>query len=121
MKFQYIRQKGQKTGNQLEIVPLDDWIFRMAILPRLRAGYAETLEDWQALHPEITHYSKVRGEGITHFRDWEFVRAGPVAMLRPPAHDDRWIEVRSWSSPEAGRWARLTRVPRKQDWSPRSR
>jgi hypothetical protein len=87
--FQWMRNKegGQAYGNQQVTVPLTEQIFQQEMKPRMQDGYAASLAEYQAKHPEVTHASfvKVAGEG-----PWKFNGNGTVDSLRPNPPNRGW-------------------------------
>jgi len=53
-------QGGQKFGNRQIIKLMDEVDFQEHLKPLLREGYADSLADYQRLHPEQTHISLVK-------------------------------------------------------------
>jgi hypothetical protein len=99
--FQWMRNKegGQAYGNQQVTVPLTEQIFQQEMQPRMREGYAASLAEYQAKHPEVTHASfvKVAGEG-----PWKFNGDGTVDSLRPNPPNRGWaMPVDSFKSKAA--------------------
>jgi hypothetical protein len=88
-RFQWMRNKegGQSYGNQQIIVPLTDELFQKDIKPSLRSGYAASLPEYQAKHPEVTHasYYKFAGAG-----PWKFSGLGSLESLRPNPPNRGW-------------------------------
>jgi hypothetical protein len=99
--FQWMRNKegGQAYGNQQVTVPLTEQIFQQEMKPRMQDGYAASLAEYQAKHPEVTHASfvKVAGEG-----PWKFNGDGTVDSLRPNPPNRGWaMPVDSFKSKAA--------------------
>jgi hypothetical protein len=100
-RFQWMRNKegGQAYGNQQITVPLTEEIFQQEIKPRIRSGYADTLADYQAKHPDETHasYVRVAGQG-----EWKYSGGGSLEAVRPNPPNRGWaMPVESFDSPMA--------------------
>jgi hypothetical protein len=100
-RFQWMRNKegGQAYGNQQITVPLTEEIFQQEIKPRIRSGYADTLADYQAKHPDETHASYVRVAGRG---EWKYSGGGSLEAVRPNPPNRGWaMPVESFDSPMA--------------------
>ncbi len=107
-RWQWLRnaEGDQSAGNRQAIYELDEFYFQRFIRPKLRPGYAETLADYQAKHPDMTHISlvQVAGEGPLTYD-----RTGSLKSLRPHDEQIKWAKrVASFDSTEAKDWAALS-------------
>ena len=90
---------SQAFGNRMEIRPLTEEAFQRYLRPRMRAGFAATLAEYQAVLPQETHYVVVWLAGDN---DWQFAGVGSLKKLESQARNSPWaLEVQSFASPDA--------------------
>jgi hypothetical protein len=98
-------QGGQQFGNQQIIKLMDEGDFQEHVKPLLREGYADSLADYQRLHPEHTHISLVKKSNSEKLIAG-IPFTGRLEQLRPQPGSQAvrrgWVKkVSSFDSPEA--------------------
>src|SRR5688572_20649888 len=88
-RYQWMRnaEGEQSFGNRMEIRILTDDDFLRYVLPRLRPDYAPSLANYQAKHPQNTHYSVIWRESDT---EWQFMACGSLEELEADAKASGW-------------------------------
>ncbi|MCI0721826.1 MAG: hypothetical protein L0338_23075 [Acidobacteria bacterium] len=105
--WQWRRYAGgsQPFGNRIAIYELDEALFETFIKPQLKPGYAATLADYQARHPDQKYISltQIGGEGPE-----SFMASGSLDQLRPQAGFVEFARrVSTFESTEAKEWGAL--------------
>lgn len=98
-QWQRNRAGGQAFGNRQEIRPLTEDLFKEYVKPGLRTGYADTLSDYRAKQPTVTHCSLVQ---IAGSGEWKLNFVGTLGECRPNPENPAWVKkVDDFSSPAA--------------------
>lgn len=87
-QWQRNRAGGQAFGNRQEIRSLTEPLFAEYVKPGLRQDYADTLADYKAKHPSVTHCSLVQVAGTG---DWRLDRVGTLEECRPNPANPEWV------------------------------
>src|SRR5688572_5686062 len=107
-RYQWMRnaEGGQSFGNRMEIRTLTEDAFLKFIVPRLRSGYVTSLADYQAKHPQDTHYSVMWRESDA---EWLLVASGSLEELETEANASGWgMEVDDFRAPSAIRFGKMS-------------
>ena len=106
-RFQFMRNpRDPNPAIQMEVLPLTQERFIKYVRPMLVQGYANTLEEFKAKNPDVSHLALTRRGADGEWKPaWWASPQGIIEKLR--AHDQKVRQVKDFESPEAKEWAAI--------------